>query len=62
MNGEILSQFNKREKEIWNEAIRKATNELRLWDGIIPDKSDREFIVCSIREKLMYKIKHRENF
>lgn len=57
-----MKQLSKRDKELWNEAIRCATRELKNWDGLIPDKGDRDFAAKSIYDKLAYKIKHREYF
>lgn len=45
----------KKEKELWNEAIRAATNEMFLYDGIIPDERDRIIMKDRIIKKLSYK-------
>lgn len=45
----------KKEKELWNEAIRAATNEMFLYDGLIPDERDRIILKERIIKKLSYK-------
>lgn len=52
MKKKIPTQKN---KELWNEAIRAAANEMFLYDGLIPDKRDRIILKERIIEKLSYK-------
>ena len=47
----------KTQKLLWNEAIKKACDEIKFWDKIIPNERDRRFISDSIFERLSYKIK-----
>lgn len=49
------------EKQLWNEAIGKATKEILNWDGIIPNLGDRHFMSEFIYDRFAYKIKQGEN-
>jgi len=57
-----MGSLTKKEKELWSEAVRQTTKEIKNWDGLIPNIVDREFMSNSIYERLAYKIKHREYF
>lgn len=50
-----MKQLTKKEKLLWNEAIRAAANEAYLYDGLIPNEEDRKVIKMSTIEKLSYK-------
>lgn len=45
----------KREKEIWNEAVRDTLKEVWLYNGIIPDDFAREALCRNVQEKISYK-------
>jgi len=45
----------KREREIYNEAIRDALKEVWLYNGVIPDAVDRAYMCRAIQEKLSFK-------
>ncbi len=47
----------KKEKEIWNEAVRKTCNELKLWNGLVPDDDDRNRLAVVLKEKMSCKLK-----
>jgi len=42
-------------RTVWNQAVRAACDEVLKYDGIIPDKIDREYMADKIREKWCYK-------
>ncbi len=56
-----METFTKREKIIWNQAIRMAANEAYLYDGLIPNERDRKAMKSGIVDKLSYKIKTSQN-
>lgn len=45
-----------KEKQIWNDAIRKATKEVMKYDGIIVNDREREYMKDMIEHKLLYKL------
>jgi hypothetical protein len=45
----------RKQKLLWNEAVRKTLNQVRLYDGIIPDERDRNHIATAIWDRLSYK-------
>jgi hypothetical protein len=47
----------KKEKQIWNDAVKATLIEMMNWDGIIPDLDDRKLLREKISEKISYKIK-----
>jgi hypothetical protein len=38
----------KRELQIWNEAVKKVCREISKWDGVIPDEETRKFMANAI--------------
>lgn len=54
-----MKTLTKKEKSIWNEAVRKTCNELKLWDGLVPDKDDRNILARVLKEKMSYKLKSK---
>lgn len=52
-----MKTLTKKEKSIWNEAVKKTCNELKLWDGLIPDADDRNRLAAVLKEKVSYKLK-----
>ena len=52
-----MKTLSKKEKELWNEAVRKTINEMKLYDGVIPDKVDRLAMAENIQRKISYKLK-----
>ncbi len=55
-----MSKVKASDKKLWNEAIRKATNEVFKYDGIISSEIERRYIRDEIRNRLSYKIKSKE--
>ncbi len=45
------------EKLLWNAAVKATLTELIKYDGIIPDKEDRNFLFQAITNKVAYKSK-----
>lgn len=45
----------KEERSIWNKAVRCAADEILKFDGIIPDKIERQYVCDKIKEKWLYK-------
>ncbi|HRZ18737.1 MAG TPA: hypothetical protein P5136_01655 [Methanofastidiosum sp.] len=52
-----MKLLTRKEKELYNSAIKAATNEIKLYDGLIPDEGDRNYMAERIYERLAYKIK-----
>lgn len=50
-----MKKLSKREKAIWNEAVKKCCNEIKLYDGIIPDEDERRRMAEKIKERISYK-------
>jgi len=40
---------------VWNDAVRCCCNEIKTYDGIIPDAIDRNYMADKIKEKWSYK-------
>lgn len=43
-----------RERECYNEGVRDALKEVWLYDGVIPDETDREYMVRQVQKKVSY--------
>lgn len=47
----------RKEKLLWNDAIKEACSEIKKWDGLIPNDYVRKFMATAVYERLAYKIK-----
>ncbi len=50
-----MTTLSKKDKLLWNEAVRKTLNEVKTSDGIIPDDDEREYLAIRVYEKVAYK-------
>lgn len=45
-----------KEKELWNEAVKKTCSVIKTYDGIIPDERERSYMADRIEKKMAYKL------
>ena len=50
-----LSAMRELARERWNEAIKEGCKEILKYNGIVPNKADRENMSEAIEKKLLYK-------
>jgi flagellar biosynthesis/type III secretory pathway protein FliH len=55
MKSKIVGKASKRDKEVWNAAIKAAMKEVNTFDGIIPSDYERAYIVTHVQSRLLYK-------
>jgi hypothetical protein len=44
-----------RDKQIWNEAVKATLKEVKKYDGLIPDDSERLYLCKSVYERVSYR-------
>lgn len=44
-----------KEKQIWNDAVRATLNQVKKYDGIIPDDDERKYLCKSVYQRVAYK-------
>jgi hypothetical protein len=52
-----MKTLTKKEKELWNEAVKKCTNEIKMYNGTIPDEFERNNMAQAIKDRISYKLK-----
>ena len=45
-----------KQKEIWNDAVKATAREMEKWEGLVPDKEDREYLKSQLINRVCYKM------
>lgn len=55
MKSKVVGKASKRDKKVWNAAVKAAMKEVNTFDGIIPRDYERAYITTHIQSRLLYK-------